>query len=327
MGFKKKAKAPKSQSNVDWNKFNEHLEERVEEAVDENGANLDCFVSMMVDSGTQPPDEEYSEYKWEDNEQQNKLLKKDFGCKVVNDIFMIPNQASDSVIIAVDFPDIMVDYGKFFSEDGTSDERPYRHLLAGEWQGVAGVTRLAPKADGYTPRSMVTQIAKAANLVKGGKVPANFDLSQLMGAVFTMDVELHAEEKGDNFYVNVRAKNVSARSKKLPPLECEIDPIGIMLNLDEPEEGEDPETYNEDELKQINAKMIKRLALAEEWEDSDLKEALVKLGKVQDESEKKPSSKTPIKPASTKKTKTKVEQEPDEEPDSDDNPFFDEDDD
>ena len=317
MAFKKKAKKPQSASNVDWNKFNRHIEERVEAAIEENGVNMECYVSMLIDSGTQPAQDPFTEYEWEDSDQQNKLLKKDFGCYVEDGKFYIPNRPMDSIILAVDFPDIMVDYGRFFSEDNTSEERPYRHFLAGDWEGVAGYTAAIVGKDGaYSARSTITKIAKAANLVKGSKVKEDFNIGDLMGAVFTMDVEVSSEEKGDKFYTKVKATNLSARSKKLPPLECDIECIGIMMNLDE-----DDEPYVEEELRQINSKVIKRLEMAEEWEDSDLKKALEKLGKLSSASSSSSSKGENKKPASSSKKKS-VEQEPDEElGEDDDNPF------
>lgn len=315
MAFKKKAKETTrgSGSNVDWEAYNAHREERVEAAIEENGANMDCFVSLLIDSGTQPPQEAFTEYPWEDNDKQNKLLKAGFGCKVEDDKFYIPNSSSDSIIIAVDFPDILIDYGKFFSEDGESEERPFRYYIAGDWKGIAGVTVAQVGADGtYSTRSTISKIAKAAGLVKGGKVDKDFNIGDIMGAVFTMDVEIDYKE--DKSYI--KAKNISTRSKKLPPLKCDIDCIGIMMNLDE-----DDEPYVEDELRQINTTVIKRLQMAEEWEDSDLKKALEKLGKLNNIPSPSSSKDEDKKPASSSKKKS-VEQEPDEElGEDDDNPF------
>lgn len=183
MAFKKaKSRTQKRESNVDWEGFNNHLAERVQQAIDENGPNMVCFVSLLVDSGIQPPLEKYREYEWEDSEQQNKLLSNPkVDCYVEGKTFYIVNRPSDSIIMAVDFPSIMVDYGFYFN-NGESEERPYRHLLAGIWEGVAQYTSYQPAADGFSPLSMVSKVAKATGAFKGkGKVPAGFDIGDVLG--------------------------------------------------------------------------------------------------------------------------------------------------
>lgn len=319
MAFKKpKARQQRSESNVDWNAFNEHLAERVQEAIDENGTNMVCFVSMLIDSGTQPPQEPYREYNWEDSEQQNRLLDNPkVDCYVEGDKFYIANRPNDSIVIAVDFPSIMVDYGKFFN-DGKSEERPYRHLIADEYQGVAGYTSYQPSSDGFSPLSAVSKIAKATGAFKGkGKVPSDFDIGDVLGLPFTMDIETNPTNKDGKIYANVKAKNPSAKHKAIPVPEHDIEPCVVFMNDDNDEEA----------LKTIRYSVIKRLEMAQEWSDSKLKAQLEALGKLgnssqssqEDESEEEAPA--PKKLATKKPVAKKPEPQEDESDEDDDNPF------
>lgn len=268
MSFKKTAKAPKQsqqfESNVDWAAFNQHVYDAIMEATD-NGENTNqvCFISGIVDTGTQPSLEPYTVYKWEDSEQQNKLLNADFGCYVEDDNFYIPNKPVDSVAFFVDFPEVQIDYSKFFG-DGSEGTKPYRTLLAGEWDGVAQYTALSPDKDGYGGKSRVSKLAKATGVTKGNP-PADFDIGELLGQPFTMDIE--AKKGGDQGqFLNVKVSNPSSKHKAIPVPEHDVVPFGVMMNGDN----------DEDAVKQIYRKsaLLKRLELAEEWLESDLKKQI-----------------------------------------------------
>jgi len=317
MAFNKKVVVKQASSNVDWKAYNKHLAEAIDEATD-NGENknLVCIISALIDSGMQKPDDEFTEYKWEDDERQNKLLEADFGCYVEEDKFYIPNRATDSVIIAVDFPDVMVDYGKYFN-DGESDIKPYRHLLAGQWMGIAGITTLAPKSDGYGTLTRITKLGKATGLVKGSKAPSDFALGDLLGKVFTMDLGyVWADNKKDkeNPHLNINTGEPSSKHKSIPTPDYDLEPLGISMDGGNTDE----------ELNQLSVSVIKRLELAEGWEESELRKELIKIGKVMGEGgsppkeDKKEEEESPKK--STKKTTPKkvVEEEDEDDPFADD---------
>lgn len=278
-GFNKKAKATRSSgSNIDWEAYNNHLEAQINEAT-ENGdePNLVAVICGLIDSGTQPPDEKYSSYDWKDNKQQNKLLKANFGCKVEDGKFLIPNSSTDSVIIMVEFPDVMINYREFLGEDENDEtypeQAPYRMLLAGEWQGVAGITVLDPPKEGYGTKSRIMKLAKAIKHpdAKGKYLDRDFPLGELLGKTCLMMLE--GVRSGDeNQYFNVKATNPSSIPKGMKVPKITSEPFGVMMNSDEPNDEED--------LRQImnRRSILKRLQLAEEWEDSMLKKELEELG-------------------------------------------------
>lgn len=266
--FKKKAKPVQSSSSkdIDWDGYNQHILEQVNAATDDGEDPVQvCIVSAIIDTGTQPPQEEYTEYNWEDDDRQNKLLKADFGCYVDGDKFYIPNRSADTVVICVDFPSIEINYGKFFNAPegkkyGEDDFKPYRALVAGDWKGVATPIMLAPSNGEYSSKSRIAKLAKATGAVKGTKVPADFDIGELLGGDLMM--EITAEENGE--YINVNVKDPSKRKKVIPIPDHNIEPIGVMIG----------EENDEDAIKQVNNKVKKLLKTAKEYEGSPLQKQL-----------------------------------------------------
>ena len=303
MSFSKKGKvsqesAPSNHPQVDWSAYNAHILEKVLEATDNGDSkNQVCFISGVVDTGTQPAIEPYTVYDADieggaNYEKQQKLISADFGCFIENGKFHIPQKPVDSVVFFVDFPEILIDYGKFFG-DGDSEPKPYRTLLAGEWDGVATYTSLQPSSEGYGGKSRISVLAKATGCTKGNP-PSNFDIAELLGKPFTMDVA--ASTGGDkNQYVNIRVSSPSSKHKAIPFPDHTVTPFGVGMNSENSDEA----------IKQIFRKssLLARLALAEEWETSKLKAQIAAMkGDTNSESETSESQPEPKAP-----TKAKVE--------------------
>jgi hypothetical protein len=304
MAFNKKSKSVESKgsgSNISkevWEAFNEHRVQVINQVTDdgENSQQV-CFISGIVDSGTQKPQEEYTEYDWEDSERQHKLIEADFGCfhNEETNKLCIPNKSSDSVIFFVDFPDILIDYGMLFGEG--EDLRPHRELLAQEWDNIATVTTLQPdEFKGYGPKSRIYKLAKATGCVVKGNPPADFDVGDLLGKVFTMDVIAEISEEG---FFNSKISGVSSKHKAIPTPKHNITPFGIMMN----------EECDEEVLKFISSRksVMNRLALAEEWNDSVLKEQITKLRAAKSAEEKDDDEKEPAQKAASKPKKVTPE--------------------
>ena len=305
MGFSKKSKSVESKgtgSNISsevWEEFNTHRVEVINEATDdgENSQQV-CFISGIVDSGKQKPQEEFTEYKWEDSERQQKLIEADFGCfhNEETDMFCIPNKSSDSVIFFVDFPDILINYS-ILHEDDESPPRPHRELLAMEWDNIAQVTSLAPdEFKGYGPKSRINKLAKATGCVTRGNPPADFDVGELLGKVFTMDITAQLSDD-DKKYFNSKVSGVSSKHKAIPTPEHDITPFGIMLD----------EECDEEVLKLITSRksVMNRLSMAEEWEDSKLKAQIDKLRGAEGEEEKDDEEESATKKPAAKKAAPK----------------------
>lgn len=288
------------QSNVDWDAFNNHKEAQIEAAIEESGGNQICILSGIVDAGVQPPNEEYSEYPYEGSERQEKLLVNDqVDCYVEDGKFYIANRPAQAVIFTVDFPEIMINYGKFFNKEGEDDWKPYRAIIGGEFKGIAAVTSITPnKADGYGAKSRINKLAKAMGLYKTNP-PADFDLAELLGGEFCMTVE--TKRGGDqNQYLNIITKNISPKDKRLPSPDHDIKPFGVMMA------GGNEEA----DLKLVNKTMQRRLEMAVGWKDSALKAELEGLRQsgnsdTTEKKEEKPKGKT----AGNKATDAKKQQQ------------------
>lgn len=312
--FKKVAKAQtQTSSNIsgeDWKKWNEYIYDKIMEVTEDGDEPSQvCFISGIVDTSFQPPREEYREYDWEDTEQQNKLLKLDGVAYRDGDKFYIKNRPSDSVVMTVDFPSILIDYSKHpASESEEEDLKPLRQLLNGEWDRAATPISLNPRKDGFDPKSKIAKLCKATG-VKKGKVPADFNIGELMGVDFMMSIE--AKWGGDEGqFLNINIGDISNKPKAIPSPEHNIEPFAVMMDGDNDEE----------DLKQLSRPVIERLKMAQGFDESPLKKELEKLGRLGSSPTDSGSENKPKKSISKP---SKVEQEPDEElEDGEDNPFL-----
>lgn len=130
-----------------------------------------------------------------------------------------------------------------------------------------------------------------------------------------MDVEVDTRDKDGKTYVNIKAKNPSAKHKAIPMPEHDVQPCVVFFDDENDEEA----------VKMLSYPVIKRLEMAEGWEDSAVKaqlEALGKLGEpkpsLDDEEEELPASKKPSPKKPSPKKPEPVEEDADED---DDNPF------
>lgn len=326
--FNKKAKVNNNQggggSNIsaeEWSEWNDYLESVVNEATnDGEDMNQVCFISGIIDSGTQPAQKPYTVYDEAEegspeSHKQSKLLEADFGCYVEDGKFYIPNKPMDSVLLLVDFPEVMVDYNKHPSvKDGNGEVKPYRALLAGERDGVAQVTYLTPREQGYSSKSRIAKLSKATGCTKGNP-SKDFDIGELLGQPFTMDIEC-SRGGNENQFLNIKVSNPSSKHKAIPVPEHNVEPFGIMMDGGNEEK----------DLIQIAYKraIINRLEMAEEWENSELKKELeaLKEKKASDKASENPSEKTSTKSkAKASPKKEKPVEEPTELDFDDDIPF------
>lgn len=268
--FSKKASDRSSggSSNVDWDGFNDHLLEQIGEEEE----NRIAILSGLIDLGVQErPDyvEEYTGTK----KQEAALKAGTSHLDEEEENIITPLKPTEQIAIMADFPEIMVNYGKFFSKDGEDDWKPYRHLITNEWwdkgareklaKGVSLSCKPDDKADSgwaYDRKSTISKLAVATGVVPKAPVDQNFDIGELLGGVFTMDVS--AEEDGK--YVNIKVKNISKKHDKIPVPDHDVVPFGVML-----EGGND-----EEDLKQIRASVKNTLKRAKGWETSGLKAEL-----------------------------------------------------
>lgn len=302
MGFSKKAKkgtGSQRKSNIDWDGFNQ---EKLDVIGDEEAR--PAVISGIVDFGLQERPDYVEKYVKGDDDHERNLESgrshlSDDGKEIITELAPI-----DQIGVFVDFPELMVNYGKFFSEDGKDEYRPYRHLLTGEFKGEARGISLScqpnDKAESgwaYAPNSFITKIARAANLADGSVVDQDFDLGDLLGC--QIQVSIGAQENGE--YVNITARDPSKLNKKLYIEDHDVKPFGV-----------DFEGGNSDEdLEQVMNKsaIVRKWESSPNWKDSKLKAEIEELQnkskKVSPKSNKEEKEEKPKKKPAAKKSASK----------------------
>lgn len=318
--FKKVAKVQQGGGSTidpsEWKAWNEYVYDRIQEVTEDGDEPSQvCFISGICDTGMQEPREEYREYPWKDTEQQNKLLKLDGVAYRDGDKFYVKNRHNDTVVMTVDYPTIMIDYSKHPASDSEEEDlRPLRQLLSGDFKpkgataSLATPVNLTPSKDGFDPKSKIAQLCKATG-VKKGKVPADFNIGELMGVPFMSEITAAWSE--DGVWMNPKVGAITSKPKVIPVPEHNIEPFAVMMDGDNDEE----------DLKQLSRPVIERLKMAQGFDESPLKKELEKLGKLG--ASPSTDSGSDDKPKKSISKPSKVEQEPDEElGDDDENPFL-----
>lgn len=194
-------------SKEQWEDLNKYV---VETANLQQPETLVGIVSGIVDVGVQPqpdaqylftgtPAEEVVEIEKDPTCRFEDLKDYQDGGKVKR-YKLKPVKAAQSVVFAIDFPDIMLDKGKFF---GNSDIKPLRLLLGGEFTPAGGKTiaaRPAPlsvrKNDKTNNQwsmpfnSTIYKMAVAAKLIAQGEAFLPERVDELLGKALQFKVQV-----------------------------------------------------------------------------------------------------------------------------------------
>lgn len=328
MGYSKKASKPQSSSNADWDGFNEHLLEQIGEASEARIG----ILSGIIELGIQERPDFVEKYKG--TKAQDAKLKNDNTYLSEDETEIITEMSpAEQVAFYADFPEIQINYGKFFSADGEDDWKPYRHLLTNTYwdqgskqmlaKGAALSCRKddkAPSGYAYDGKSTISKLALFTKAVEKAPVDQDFELGDLLGGVFTLNLQAVKDDK----YVNIKGTGIGSKHAQLPTPEYDLEPFGISFDGDnEPED-----------IKQVRVQLWNTIKRAKNWETSGLKKDLEAYEaakkeesgeKSADEEEEQPKSKKPAKKAPPKKAPAKKkEPEPDVDEDDDEDCPFDE---
>lgn len=302
--MKAKKSTATGDSTVDWESFNKHLLE----VIGEEEPRV-AILSGIIDVGIQVRDDLVVDY--EGSDQQEKAISEGRAfISAEGNKLTVKMPPVGQVVFIAHFPEIQVNYGKYFSKDGSDDFSPYRDLVGGSWEGVAkGINMNSKKIGGvwqFDPKSTISKLAKFTCGVNGA-VPQDYDIGEFLGKAFAMDVGM--KESDGKFFPNCKNVNRKHKMSEIPPHN--IEPFGINF------EGDN----DKKDLSNINGKVFKLLEKAIGWNESGLKKELEEYN-LEKESEKE-AKETP-KAAPKEDTKPKaIEQEEDEDFD-DDCPFGDE---
>lgn len=229
-----------SEGKVNYDDLNNYI---VETAGLEDRTTLVGIVSGIVDLGIQ--EQEDAEIKFEGDADAEAAEIEKFPSTYFKDgidevtkkparFKCFKQKPIQSVAVAVDFPDIIVDKGQFYGE---SNPQPLRLWLGGQFfiQGVGMVIgRPIPlKNDTSTGKwsfrknHIFHKMAVAAKLIKADEPFVSRDIDQLLGKAFQFDCQVYI--KNGKYYTEyIKFNGGVARGQAVP--ELPFDPFVVEFN-------------------------------------------------------------------------------------------------
>lgn len=302
----------KNESNkptVDYEAINKHV---VEVAQLEQPEVLVGYVSVIADLGTQEQadaevvftgDEEAERQAVADN--PNTYFKDGFDQQTKKQVRLKcwPQKPIQSVAVAVDFPEILVDKGQFFGE---SNPLPLRLWLGGQFyipdSGMV-VGRPTPlkinKAAGFwsfDKKHLFHKMAVAGKLIKAEEAFLPQDIDKLLGKAFQFTAQIFFKEsKGKQHYTeNVKFTGALGRGQSEP--ELLTTPQLVQFNQQNTPEA----------LKELRAHVINTIKRAKNFEGSSIQKQLEDARPVKAAEEAKEEVPEAPKPVARKAVKPKT---------------------
>lgn len=229
--------AGKKESTIDWDAYHQYI---IETANLENREVMQGVITFMADLGVQEqPDAEFvftgdeddeaaeiaknpsTYFKTQLDEQTKKMAR--FKC--------YPQRPIQAVAIAVDFPEIQLDYGQFFG-DNSGTTKPLRLWVGGtfyqEGTGMIVARPIYLKANkklgawSFDQKSLPYQIAVAAKIIKPGDVFDTKRIGEILGKTVNWTVQVYNKEaKGGKSYFTEYIKFASGLSRGQKEIEYE----------------------------------------------------------------------------------------------------------
>jgi len=243
MSYSRKASAGSSESNIDWDGFNNHLVEQIGKS-----QSRVARVLAICDLGKQPRPN-FKE-KYDPTKKEHIAAIKDKGAEVLvgeyyennkkvnGEYISIPLKPNDQVSIILDFPEIMINYGKFFDDSGEDRFEPYSAPAMGSWwdksQGERGMmvakgiglscspNKKAASGWGYAPNNTISRLAMNCKDVNGKPlcedeaVDQDFDIGLLLGGVCTYTLGAVIHKEGTKSYFNLTLKDCAPKHDAIP---------------------------------------------------------------------------------------------------------------
>lgn len=282
----KSSTSESGQSTVDWNEYNKHIAEKVQEVLgcDEGTpAAAIGIISGIVDYGKHQDDERVEPMN--EGDANAKKWRQDMVAKGKAEdrdgMFHYQAPACQEVGIFVDFPSVTVDKGQFF---GDSNPAPYRVLLGGVFKGEpAQKTKVQgyPNEDRiwvFGDKNRATKLAKSAKLTDLKKGFAQERLLELIGKAITFNVEVFVNDQG---FLQEKVSNPSPVMAGVPVPEFDENLL-FYVGMNEDNE----EQYLKYLIKPVKEYMMK----ASDFEDSKLKVQLEALGESSADAKQKQAS-------------------------------------
>ena len=317
-----KNEGTKNKPEVDWQALNQYV---VETCNLQEPETLIGVVAGIVDLGTQEqPDSEVvftgdaADEAAEIEKNPNTYFKdgRDPNTKKPARLKCWPNKPIQSVAIAVDFPEILLDKGQFFG-DSSGESKPLRMWLGDTfWMDgigsvvarptplkVVNIDKEAAKPKwSFSPLHLFHKMAVGAKLIKPGEVFLPEQIDQLVGKAFQFQVQVYMREgKDGKQYMTEKIKFVGGLGRGQSAPENPNETFTVMFNRINSEEA----------LKNLRAHVINTIKRAQNYNGSAIQKQLGdEVSTEQPKQESKPEPKrTPAKSAPKAKAATQPEEE------------------
>lgn len=312
------------ESTVDWEALNTYV---VETAGLQQRETLVGYIAGIVDLGTQ--EQEDAEHVFNgDAEKEAEEIKafpntyfKDGKDEKGNNVRLkcFPQKPVQCVSIAVDFPDIMLNKGKFFGDEN-AEEKPLRLWLGGQFymkdKGMV-VGRPIPLRESniaekgskavwsFAPNHSLYKMALGAKIVQQGEPFKPRDIDKLLGQSLQFEAQVFFKESKGKKYYTEYVKYVSGLGRKQDPLELVTTPFLIQFNC----------KNNEEALKEVRSHVINTMRLANNFAGSQVEKQLneIQAARQGQEEEKEVTTQVPKKtPAKQEAKKEELDNELDD---------------
>lgn len=290
--------APQRDENapqVDFDAMNQYIVDTV--GCSEKPEAMIGIVSGVIDLGLQKQDDAKMEWKGSDEERAAIEAKAAKGetqeyFEVVphgqNNVPTLckrwPVKPQRCVALTFDIPDLMINRGKWFDEEG-GEELPFRGLLNNEF-GMKGVGKIVGKPfstkeqkndDGswsLKNNTILFKLAQATNQLEGGKFKPSM-LGNLIGEAAMFNVHVFINEQGGKKYLNEKMSFNGPVPKAMQKMIPELDEkFMYMINFTGEQDLE--------ALKQLRQSVVNTMKLATDFEGSDIQKALIQIGKIKE---------------------------------------------
>ena len=283
---------------VDFDALNEFV---VEQVGCQQPETLNGVLTGIIDLGNQKlPDAEYDvdsgdesltveelTDKYSEDIESGKISKfdivKDWSTRPPKEVIkkFVPQKDRQCISYCVDFPDVMLDKGKFFGEE--SEPKPLRLYFGGQFYSQASkkmiVQNLLPlkisniskdpqnsKVWSLNPKSQLHKMAVAAKLINTGDAFLPDNIDELLGKTLQFKVQIGFNEKGDKKYYFEKLSFLGAIQRKDKPFE---DVPVFLIQMDE---ENDPEA-----LKGLRKHIINTMEMSTNFEGSALQKQLLEV--------------------------------------------------
>jgi hypothetical protein len=295
-----------NKKDVDWSAMNKYV---VETADLQEKSTISGYVVGIVDLGTQEQPDSENPFTGTSEDEAKLIAEKpatyfkdgiDPNTKKSCRLICWPNKPIQSVAVAVEFPDIMIDKGQFFGE---SNPQPLRMWLGdtfyieGSGMVVARPTPLRVNTKlgdwSFDVKHLFYKMAVSSKIIKQGECFVPNDIDKLLGKAFLFSAQIFMRKGKDNKeYFTEKVAFSSGLMKGQATPEIVNEPFMVQFNR----------INQKDDLKQLRNHVINTIKRAKNYEGSAIQKQLEE-GKDQDQQESAP---TPAPVRTEAKTKPKA---------------------